>query len=89
MEVMRACGNCRFFQPGGDYKDGECRHSPPDVYYYPDWQYENTIEICDDEDDEVMVEVQEYSDSTYVGWPIVHSHDWCGAYQPQNNEQLG
>lgn len=81
--LMVACENCKFFQPGGDHKDGECRYGPPDVYYHPMTEPTSRTTVFDDD---MTVETEVWEDNTYVGWPTVNRHDWCGAHKPRTSE---
>lgn len=57
-----------FFQVGAVVRDGLCRRDPPGVFVLPVVS-------------EVLVDgVVEFFEDSYVGWPEVFLHDWCGSF---------
>jgi hypothetical protein len=72
--VAWTCENCRYFEPGGKAKDGECRRRPPTVLSGPETR-ENRAAVV-------------YSPAEAC-WPPVARSDWCGEWVQRDERYVG
>lgn len=77
---MMSCSNCLYFRLGARsaVKDGICRRHPPGEWTEEGSDNEATFES--DEDGVPLMTL--HAVVTYVGWPDVAAHDWCGEWSP-------
>lgn len=76
---MMSCSNCLYFRPGAHAanRDGICRRNPPEEW--PDETIDEATSAAGDPDgDGFLVTIT--AARTYVGWPDVSAHDWCGEW---------